>query len=280
MIEQYEQHLRAAGRAPGTIRVRIAHIRRLAMRHPDLTAVTTSDLERILSAKRDTHEAESRKSHLSSYRSFYRWAHRVGLTAHNPALELEPIAIPVKLARVAPDEALQYALIDADEHQTAMILLARYACLRLTELTTLHTRHRRGDMLFIHGKGSKERLVFANEELLAALLRLERLQGAGFYFPGRFGGHMHSSSVNKIITRITGCNPHSLRHAGATAAYRATGDLRSVQLMLGHSSMATTQRYLHPGLDGLRAAAAGTAMVGRLSAMPTTTIPPQLDLTG
>lgn len=280
MIDLYEQHLRAAGRAPGTIRIRVAHIRRLAMRHPNLTTVTTADLERILSSKRDTHEAESRKSHLSSYRSFYRWAYRAGHVAHNPAIDLDPIAIPVKLARVAPDEAVQYALIGADEHQTAMILLARYGCLRLTELTTLHTKHRRGDMLFIHGKGSKERLVFANDELLAALLVLERLQGKGYYFPGRFGGHMHSSSVNKIITRITGCNPHSLRHAGATAAYQATGDLRSVQLMLGHSSMATTQRYLHPGLDGLRAAAAGTAMAGRLTTMPSTTIAPRLDLAG
>jgi len=273
MIDDYEQHLRAAGRAPGTVRLRIAHIRRLAMRHPDLTVVTTSDLERALSSKRDSHEAESRKSHLSSYRSFYRWAHREGHVTTNPALDLDAIFVPVKVARVAPDDAIQYSLIGADDQQVAMILLARYACLRLSELTMLHSRDRRGDALLIrHGKGAKERIVFANDELLHVLLRLERAQGTGYYFPGRFGGHMHPTSVNKIITRITGWNPHSLRHAGATAAYQATGDLRSVQLMLGHSSMATTQRYLHPGIDGLRAAARGTAFRSPLTTMPNTTI--------
>lgn len=272
MLDLYAQHLAAAGRAEGTIRLRLAHIERLQRRHPDLTVVTTSDLERALAANRDTHEAESRKSQLSSYRAFYAWAHRIGLVSDDPARHLQPISIPVRVPRIAPDDVLQFALLTADEHETAMIMLARFACLRLTELTTLHTRHRTHDALRIIGKGDKERLVYINDDLLHALLTLERIQGRGYYFPGRFGGHMHSTSVNKIITRKTGCNPHSLRHAGATAAYLATKDLRSVQLMLGHASMATTQRYLHPGVDGLRAAAAGTAFTATISEFPRTTI--------
>lgn len=272
MLNMYTQHLQAAGRAPGTIRLRVAHMRRLNLRHPDLTTVTTGNLEHALASRRDTHEAESRKSYLSSYRAFYKWAHRAGLVSVDPAAALSPISVPVRVARLAPDDVLQYALITADLHETAMILLARFACLRLTELTTLHTRHRTHDVLRIIGKGDKERLVYTNDELLHALLDLERLQGRGYYFPGRYGAHMHSASVNKVITRKTGCNPHSLRHAGATAAYKATGDLRSVQLMLGHSSMATTQRYLHPGVEGLRAVAAGTAFTSNVSQFPSTTL--------
>jgi len=273
MIPMYEQHLRAAGRSPGTVQLRTAHIRQLQTQHHNLTRVTTADLERMLSAKRDTHEAESRKSNLSSYRSFFGWALRSGLVPSNSAANLAPISIPVRVARVAPDMVLQYALITADEHQTAMILLARFACLRLTELTTLHSRARLHDTLRIIGKGGKERLVYVNDDLMHALLTLERIQGPGYYFPGRYGAHMHPASVNKIMTRLTGCNPHSLRHAGATAAYQATRDLRSVQLMLGHSSMATTQRYLHPGADELRAVAAGTAFKGTIHRMPATTLP-------
>lgn len=262
MINEYAQHLSAAGRATGTIRLRTAHLTHLA-RHYNLTTVTTGQLERMIAARRDTHSAESRHSLRSSYRSFYRWAHRTGNLTSNPALDLSPITVPARVARVAPDHVLQHALIVADEAQTAMIYLARFACLRLTELTTLHTSQRTHDELRIIGKGGKERIVYCNDDLMHALLTLERLQGRGYYFPGRISGHMHSASVNKIMTRLTGCNPHSLRHAGATAAYKATGDLRSVQLMLGHSSMATTQRYLHPGVNELRAVAAGTAFVSK-----------------
>lgn len=272
MLNSYTQHLTAAGRAAGTIRLRLSHIAHLHRLHPDLTTVTTADLEAALAAMRFTHEAESRKSHLSSYRAFYRWAFRAGYTSTDPAAALTPITVPARVPRIAPDDVLQYALITADEHETAMILLARFGCLRLTELTELHTRNRTHDVLRIIGKGDKERLVYMNDDLMHVLLELERLQGKGFYFPGRFGGHMHSASVNKIITRKTGCNPHSLRHAGATAAYLATRDLRSVQLMLGHSSMATTQRYLHPGEDGLRAVAVGTAFKSNVSVFPATTL--------
>lgn len=91
--------------------------------------------------------------------------------------------------------------------------------------------------------------------------RLEWRTGPGrYYFPGRFGGALHPMSVNKIITRHTGWNPHSLRHAGATAAYNSTRDMRAVQLMLGHASLATTQRYLHVDEDGMHAAALGTSL--------------------
>jgi site-specific recombinase XerD len=262
MIDEYAQHLAAAGRAAGTIKLRTTHLTHLS-RHYNLTTVTTGQLEQMLAARRDTHSAESRKSLRSSYRSFYRWADRTGNVTSNPAADLTPITVPVKVARVAADDVLQNALIVADQWQTAMIYLARFACLRLTELTTLHTSQRTNDELRIVGKGDKERVVYCNEDLMHALLTLERIQGRGYYFPGRISGHMHSASVNKIMTRLTGCNPHSLRHAGATAAYKATGDLRSVQLMLGHSSMATTQRYLHPGVNELRAVAAGTAFVSK-----------------
>ena len=75
------------------------------------------------------------------------------------------------------------------------------------------------------------------------------------------GPHMHPMSVNKIITRITGWNPHSLRHAGATAAYNETHDLRGVQEMLGHASLAVTERYLHLDDASRRRVAAATEII-------------------
>lgn len=265
MLNEYRNHLFSAGRAEGTVRQRTIHIEALQHHHHDLMTVTTGDLEAILAAGRFTLKAETRKSMRSSYRVFYRWAHHKGYIPTDPAADLLPVHVPITVPRVAPDDVVQLALIGQSLQVQSMVLLARFACLRLSEVTNLHTRNREHDTLRIIGKGEKERLVGINDQLMEILLEREAEVGRGaFYFPGRWGGAMHPQSVNKIITRTTGCNPHSLRHAGATAAYRATGDLRAVQDMLGHSSMATTQRYLHLDAGARRRVAAGTAFVAEI----------------
>lgn len=273
MLSQYRNHLLAAGRGEGTAALYVRQIEHLQRIHPNLEQVTLADLKAYLAARRAL-AGNTRKSMRSAFRSFFGWAHAHAGFPEDPAYMLEPITVPWTVPRVADDDVVQMALITADEQLTAMIMLARYGCLRLTELTTLHTRAREHDLLRIRGKGEKERLVPANDELLHALMLLERRLNGGFFFPGRFGGHMHPQSVNKIITRHLGVNPHSLRHAGAYAAYEATGhDIRAVQMFLGHASIATTQRYLNPGMDAVRRVAAGTKITRPLSTFPTTTLP-------
>lgn len=258
IIAAYGHWLHSTSRSAGTVKLRLRHIEQLALTCDPLTA-TTDDLEDVLHKHRGD-APETRKSRLSSWRLFYGWARRKGHRADDPAEDIEPVRIPVRVPRIAPDDRILRALDRATVHERAMILLARYACLRLTELTTLHTRNREGDMLRIIGKGDKERIVGINPDLADALDALEREQGRGHYFPGLTGPHLHPQSVHKIIYRITGCNPHSLRHAGATAAYNATHDIRGVQDMLGHASMATTQRYLHLDIETRRRVAAATAI--------------------
>ncbi len=263
MLDEYRNHLLSTGHALGTVHRRILYIEHLA-RQFDLLTVTTADLERVLANRRTTHAAETRKAMRSSYRVFYRWATSTGRITVDPAAALLPVHIPITIPRLAPDDVLQLALITTTLPETAMILLARFGCLRLTELSTLHMRHREHDAIRVTGKGDRQRLVYLNSELMHVLLELERELGPdSYYFPGRWGGSMHPQSVGKILTRITGCNPHSLRHAGATAAYNATGNLRAVQDMLGHSSMATTQRYLHLNVEAKRAVAEGTLFLTR-----------------
>jgi integrase/recombinase XerC len=257
MLHRYENHLLATSHSPATVRAYLGQLDRLSRTHPDILTVTTADLEAYLARRRHL-AAETRKAIRAAFRSFYAWAQRTGLRIDNPAADLDGIPVPRVMPRLAPDDQVQLALITATTEQTAMILLGRLACLRLTELTTLHMRHREGDVLRVTGKGDKQRMVPIADDLLPILLTLERQQGHGFYFPGRWGGSMHPQSVNKIITRVTGTNPHSLRHAGATAAYRSTRNLRAVQELLGHASLATTQRYLHTSLEEVREAAQGT----------------------
>jgi len=259
MLHFYTNAMIAAGLAESTIKLRIHHIRRFQRDNPDLLSATGVDVQAHLARIKD-HSAETRKSVRSSLCKFYRWALRNEHISKDPTIHLDPIRIPRLIPRLAPDDQIQLSLISATESETGMILLGRLACLRLTELSTLHMKHREHDLLRVTGKGNKQRMVPIHQDLMPVLLRLERELGGGYYFPGRYGSHLHPQSVNKIMTRRTGWNPHSLRHAGATAAYRATHDLRAVQELLGHASLATTQRYLHVGLDEVRAAAAGTSM--------------------
>lgn len=266
ILPLFEEWLTASFRADGTVRLRMRHVRHLARR----VQLTLADEHHLTVALGETRHlaADTRHSILSSWKLFYRWAVARRFVLLDPTLLIEQIPVPVRMPRVAPDEAVQRGLVNATPRDRGLVMLGRYACLRLTEITTLHMRDRRGEVLLIRGKGDKERYVYVNQPLGVALDLLEELLPRGHYFPGETDGHLHPQSVHKIIKRVTGWNPHALRHAGATAAYRGTGDLRAVQEMLGHASLSTTQRYLHLDDDARRRVAAATEIgwSGRLAA--------------
>ena len=74
-------------------------------------------------------------------------------------------------------------------------------------------------------------------------------------FRSPYGGHIEADAVTKRVKRATGYGPHTIRHWYATRAYAASHDLRAVQQLLGHASIATTQMYVATGDDAARAAA-------------------------
>lgn len=263
LLTAFTTHLLAAGRGPGTIKLRLGYLRALAHDHPDLTAVTFRDLEQYLADRRSSHKAETRKSMRASFRAFYSWAHSEGLIPTDPSARLAAVRVPATVARMAPDDAIQRALERATPRQRAILLLGRLGCLRRAEIASLHMRDRERSLLRVTGKGEKQRIVPCPPDLLAALLELEQHQEHGYYFPGAgVEGHIHVDTVYQTIRALTSWNPHSLRHAGATAAYRTTRNIRAVQELLGHASSATTDRYLHTGEDDLWAAAMGTRFGG------------------
>lgn len=267
MIKDFRVHLLAAGRAYKTVALHLHNIKQVTGTYPDLSTVTLEQLEDFLAKRRRSHKPETRKSLRSSWRTFYQWAVKTGRLEHDPTDGLAPIFVPTTPGRIAPDEAVLKGLEMASLHEKAMILLGRLAGLRLSEITTLHVDNRQGDVLRVLGKGEKTRIVPLAPELAEVLDRIEGMQGRDYYFPGKFGGHVTTSYVSKHIKERTGVNPHSLRHAAATAAYRGTGDIRAVQVFLGHSNMATTQRYIHIDPSHLQAAAMATR-IGGIDASP------------
>jgi integrase/recombinase XerC/integrase/recombinase XerD len=203
---------------------------------------------------------------LAAIRAFYGALVRSGAMSANPA---DLVATPKqdrKLPRVLSREEMQ-TLLDRIPTRTplemrdrAMLELA-YSCgLRAEEVVNLNTDSPDfdGERLRIEGKGGKTRLVPMGEPAQAALSRyLERARGAlvdagdeGALLVSKSGRRLHPSDVRRRLERWVreasiagGVSPHALRHSFATHLLEGGADLRSIQELLGHASLSTTQVY-------------------------------------
>jgi integrase/recombinase XerD len=237
--------------------------------------------------------ARSVARHLSALRGFVRFLCREGYLADDPTVNAARPRIGRRLPRTlnveqtielvtAPDETTKRGLRDR-----AMLGLA-YACgLRVSELIRL--RHadldlRRG-VLMAEGKGGKRRLVPIGEQALkwldAFLFARESTDTADpshsssnsdWVFPSPRGGPLTRQGFWKIVgsyARALGLPgrvyPHQLRHSFATHMLLAGADLRTVQTLLGHADITTTEIYTHVTRDHVRAVHAQTHPRGRVS---------------
>jgi integrase/recombinase XerD len=214
------------------------------------------------------YKARSTARFLSGLRGFYRYLLREGEISLDPTLRVD---LP-RLGRPLPkalSEADVEALLAAPDTGDPLGLRDRamlevlYACgLRVTELIslTLEQVSMRQGVLRTFGKGNKERLVPLGEEALHWLQRYQRdardqlLAGrpSDVLFPSQRGEQMTRQTFwhrIKLHARgagiATGISPHTLRHAFATHLLNHGADLRTVQMLLGHSDLSTTQIYTH-----------------------------------
>ena len=225
------------------------------------------DLRRFAAALSDrgiSKSAVARK--LAAIRSFYGALLRVGLVASNPA---DLVATPKrdrKLPRVLTRDEMQ-SLLDRipagtplEMRDRAMLELA-YSCgLRAEEVVSLNVDSPDfdGERLRVEGKGAKTRLVPMGEPAQAALTGyLERARRAlvtdgneNALLVSKSGRRLHPSDVRRRLQRWVreaaiagGVSPHALRHSFATHLLEGGADLRTIQELLGHSSLSTTQVY-------------------------------------
>lgn len=215
---------------------------------------------------------------LSALRAFFRWACRVGEAKTNPA---ERVRAPKREKRITrhlrPGEV--ETLLEApvgDEplarRDRALLELLYASGLRVAELVSLDWEDLDlgARVLRVVGKGSKERMVPFGQPAAAALAawreRWEevasatRSGGEQPVFLNSRGGRLTDRSVRRILDRwvaaaagARGVHPHVLRHTFATHLLERGADLRAIQELLGHASIATTQRYTHVDVDRLLA---------------------------
>ena len=201
----------------------------------------------------------SRARHLSAVRSLFRFlARHHGVTNPAPKLLGTPRArAPIPRA-LSPERALAVAAeaTQSDDarwqaRDTALFTLLYGAGLRIAEALALDVRDVAGGPLRVMGKGGKQRLVPVLPAVRAALEDWVKLHpGGDALFVGEKGGRLNAGVAQRIMRVYrqgegmpAHATPHALRHSFATHLLAGGADLRSIQELLGHASLSTTQRY-------------------------------------
>ena len=211
---------------------------------------------------------------VASLRRYYRWLVGVGASASDPTAGISVPAGNGRLPRVLDRSELSILLdttADADEpdwrrrRDDAVLELLYGSGLRVGELCGLDVASLAlaSGAATVWGKGAKERRVPLSEPAIKALSRWLAIRGdvvpverGDILFANERGNPLTPRDVRRILDRRspTPTHPHALRHSFATHLLDGGADLRAVQELLGHSDVATTQRYTHVSKERLSAA--------------------------
>ncbi len=177
----------------------------------------------------------------------------------DPSMGIRGPKLPSTLPRALPREdvsmMLETGIEGENSHRDRVVLELLYGSgLRIAEVASI----RWGDLdvverwIRVKGKGNKERIVPLGSYSIKALEEWKQCSSESetFLFPGRNGGHITVRTISRIVKKasmrvgLPGVTPHMLRHSFATHMLEGGASLRVLQELLGHESLATTQRYL------------------------------------
>jgi integrase/recombinase XerC len=253
--------------------VRDATVLALAAGDVPLAGLGAQDLRRLLAVLHGRGlSGRSLARMLSSWRAFYRFLlERDPSLAENPCAGLRPPRAARRLpAALSPDEAMRLLEFNDKDplalRDRALFELAYSSGLRLAELAgadvdRLDLAH--GEVR-VWGKGAKERIVPVGRAARAALAAWLEVRGTlarpgtVALFVSRAGTRVTPRSIERRLAALAGrqglvqhVHPHMLRHSFASHVLQSSGDLRAVQEMLGHASIASTQVYTHLDFQAL-----------------------------
>ena len=214
---------------------------------------------------------------LSVLRQFFKFLQSENIRSDNPALNVDGPKAARSLPKLISENDVEALLARAKDSQTAegirlncLLEIAYATGLRVTELVGLRNESFRyeSETLLIYGKGGKERLVPLTPSAIKAIVAYEEIRGhflkehetSKFFFPSRSKqGHLTRRRLGQLLKELARkagldpaiISPHVLRHAFASHLLNRGADLRSLQKMLGHSDISTTQIYTHVQKDRL-----------------------------
>lgn len=219
--------------------------------------------------------ATSQARIISGLKSFFRFLHREEFIADNPTLLLDAPRLGRRLPEVLTVDEIDrmIACIDmsaAEGQRNRAIIETLYGCgLRVSELVGLGLADifPEEQYIIVHGKGSKERMVPISEVALGEITRYMEQRATldikpgeeGVLFLNRRGRRLTRVMIFYIVKKLCELagirkeiSPHTLRHSFATHLLEGGANLRAIQQMLGHESIATTEIYLHLDRSMLR----------------------------
>jgi integrase/recombinase XerC len=243
-----------------------------------LGGVTAAEVRAYLASRRSGARplaARSISQALSAIRTFHRWLDRRHGIPNTALAMVRGPRLPAGVPRPVSETAARTMITHAEDGDVEpweaardkAVLTLLYGCgLRISEALAL----RRSDVpppetLRIIGKGGKTRLVPVIPAVRDALTEYVRVLPypvgpSDLVFRGRKGGPLGARAVQALVARLRGAQglpssatPHALRHSFATHLLGAGADLRSIQELLGHASLSTTQRYADVDAAGLLA---------------------------
>jgi integrase/recombinase XerC len=285
LLHAYGRHLGAErGRSPHTRRAYLGDARHLLTFAAgrgilELSELRIADLRAWLGEQADAGAARSTIARrAASARTFLGWAAHTGRIPTDPSLRLvaprRHSALPDVLKQAEAGQLLDVAAVRADDadpihvRDRAMLELLYASGIRVGELAALDVDDLDLDQRVVRvmGKGSKERVVPFGEPARRGLLDWLSVRAAVVtpssgpaLFLGRRGRRVDArqvrSTVHEMLSHLPDApdlGPHGLRHSAATHLLEGGADLRMVQELLGHASLATTQLYTHVSVERLR----------------------------
>ncbi|MDH4161304.1 MAG: tyrosine recombinase XerC [Nitrospirota bacterium] len=234
-------------------------------------AITHQDLRSFLGHLMDLKLRKSTISRkLSAVRAFFSYLNRQGVLDRNPAKLLATPRQDKRLPSVLTvDDAFRLMQAPSEDQREALrdraVLETLYSTgIRVSELVGMNHEDidRNGHLVRIRGKGRKERIVPVGNKALDAIdaycAGKAVSTGDGAVFTNPSGKRLTVRTVQRILGNYRKklglshtASPHTLRHSYATHLLESGADLRSIQELLGHASLSTTQRYTHLNLDSL-----------------------------
>ncbi|NOK20396.1 tyrosine recombinase XerC [Corallococcus carmarthensis] len=284
LLEQFKDHLEGEkGASPHTVRnylIDLVDYERYLVERVKLSLLAGSHaaIRGYLGTLSVDHAPSSRARRLASIKSFYKYLVRQKLLSASPAKLVKSPKLPKSLPKVLPVEEV-FAILDMPDldsvlglRDKAILEMLYGGGLRISELCGLDLLgvERSSRIVRVMGKGSKERLVPLNAKVIQSLEAYLARRGellatvregqepdalflnfrGGRLTPRSIARHLDAYVLKLALARKV--SPHAMRHSFATHLLGGGADIRSIQELLGHASLSTTQKYTHVTFEQLQ----------------------------
>lgn len=219
----------------------------------DVSTAQINDFLMFISNEKE-YKPTTLRRYISSLSSFYKFCYTQEAIGANPMISIDRPKLKEKELKYLKHNQVMKLLESIKDDRDRLIIRTIYATgVRVSELCGIDISNIDFEdrTIRILGKGGKVRTVFVDEETLAEIDKFAGGRIDGPLFPGQMNQPISPRTVQYIFTKYApkGITPHKIRHSYASELYRRSKNLRVVQENLGHSSIQTTEIYLHTDVD-------------------------------